>query len=429
MQKFEFPTNIKQIGSISAGCKIYMEDYVCSYLQQYAESWGYQESLAILLGRQLVIDGQKVLFISGTVQGKYTKNENGIETFTEETWDYVDEQISTYFKELEVVGWVQSQPGYGVFLNANYAKYHFDIFKRSYQVMFVIDPVEKINAFFAKDSEKKELIETKGYFVYYDKNETMHEYMLDNKVVQDKMPSQLDDEIEEEEVITKAVEGDTIRERGGNIKTLRPKPVKSSVAQRRLLNMLVSVSSVLFLICFIMGAGLMQNEDRITKLEADLNDISESYAAVVNSIKSGNTEAVFAAQPDIVKDIIEPVERIDTDSEPASIINEDGNKLLEEVTEPITEVDNSVTEATEETVQSVTPSEVTTTIASTETSNSVTRSIPETYTVEVGDNLLYISLQIYGTTGMVEQIMAYNNLSNADKIVAGKKLKLPPVAD
>ena len=35
---FQLPTNVKQVGSISDGSRIYMEDYACTYIEQYAAS-------------------------------------------------------------------------------------------------------------------------------------------------------------------------------------------------------------------------------------------------------------------------------------------------------------------------------------------------------------------------------------------------------
>ncbi|MCL2373525.1 MAG: hypothetical protein FWC78_09030 [Defluviitaleaceae bacterium] len=65
MQDFTLPANIKQIGSIGDGLRIYVEDYVCTFLQQYAEAGEYNERLAFLVGRHIVIDGQEILFVAG----------------------------------------------------------------------------------------------------------------------------------------------------------------------------------------------------------------------------------------------------------------------------------------------------------------------------------------------------------------------------
>ena len=68
-----FPTNIRQMGTADDGLRIYMEDYVHTYLYQYARSSANGEKLAVLMGKHLVVDGKDTVFISGVVQAKFTE--------------------------------------------------------------------------------------------------------------------------------------------------------------------------------------------------------------------------------------------------------------------------------------------------------------------------------------------------------------------
>ena len=47
-KRHKLPTNIKQVGSISHGLKIYVEDYVYTYIQQYASFAECDEKIGIL---------------------------------------------------------------------------------------------------------------------------------------------------------------------------------------------------------------------------------------------------------------------------------------------------------------------------------------------------------------------------------------------
>ena len=188
MSDFTLPTNIKQIGSIGDGLRIYIEDYVCTFLHQYAEAGGYGERLAFLVGRQLVIDGQPILFINGAIHGKHVEENDGFMRFTEKSRDYAEAMLDEHFPMMEIVGWMQSQPSYGTYLNQHYATYHLRQFRKAYQVMYVLDPIERSNAFYIQDPDaltpSDRLAETSGYFIYFEKNLNMHEYMLANKVVE-----------------------------------------------------------------------------------------------------------------------------------------------------------------------------------------------------------------------------------------------------
>ena len=103
-REFEFPSNIKQMGCIDDRVKIYVEDYVYTYLYQYAKSGGGRERLGALAGRHMVVDEQDVIIISGAIQAKATLQDKGVETFTEETWEYINNQMEVYFKGLSLVG-------------------------------------------------------------------------------------------------------------------------------------------------------------------------------------------------------------------------------------------------------------------------------------------------------------------------------------
>ena len=87
------------------------------------------------------------------------------------------------------------------------------------------------------DSMRENLNPIKGYFIYYQKNDAMNEYMIENK--------------EAKQIIS---EDDTQKEEPPEI-TIRKRQFerikKNNSDQRKIVNMLASLSAVLFLICFI----------------------------------------------------------------------------------------------------------------------------------------------------------------------------------
>lgn len=303
MHKFELPVNVKQIGGIEEGMmRVYLEDYVITYLKQYAESSG--ESSAFLIGKFLTIDNQPILFINGAVSGKYCDNGEGVETFSEKSFLYAEQQIDKYFNGCDIVGWMQSQPGYGTFLNPNATRYHKTHFRKPFQVLFINDPVEKLNSFYIWDADMNELSESKGYFVYYDKNPAMQAYMVDNKLIS------LD--LKEKEVNAEKMKKiiDLGKESGARDSKRTHTPVPSGRSRtstqsnyntnenKRLVNMLISLSAVLFIISFIMGAGLVQNNGRIDELEAGLKTLSDTYVSVLAQIKQGSAPVFAQQNPD-----------------------------------------------------------------------------------------------------------------------------------
>ena len=432
------PSNIRQIGTIEDGLRIYVEDYVCTYLSQYAESGGFDERVALLVGRCLTIDGQTVLFISGAIQGKFAEEKNGQLTFTEKTGAYADVVIAEFFHGREIVGWMQSQPSYGTFLSPPSAEYHRREFSKLHQVLFVMDPLERLNAFYLSKPGQDGLTEAKGYFIYYDKNRNMHEYMLKEKAAGQKTPSmsymEVSRIVEEEKAAAKAAENpenpENILRRRQSERTRR----QTRSDQHRTMNLLVSLSAVLFIICFVMGAGLIQNQDRLSSMETQLLQLSTAYRNLFVQMSGDNTAAVFAAQteadgnPAAVSPPAAPQENTKVNAPmaypaenpslltpevvtPAHVIEENGNLI--QTPSPAPEPAPAFNAADEAAQVSIVPPSPT--------------AVPvhSTYTIQEGDSLIAISVRFYGDSSRINDILVLNGLEDADKIVAGKTLALP----
>lgn len=85
--EFAMPKRTKQMGGIEQRLRIFVEDYVYTYLYQYGRSGGGAEKLAALVGKYYELEGQRVLLISGAIQAKGTVQEGGTERFGDETWE------------------------------------------------------------------------------------------------------------------------------------------------------------------------------------------------------------------------------------------------------------------------------------------------------------------------------------------------------
>ena len=70
--EFAMPKRTKQMGGIEQRLRIFVEDYVYTYLYQYGRSGGGAEKLAALVGKYYELEGQRVLLISGAIQAKGT---------------------------------------------------------------------------------------------------------------------------------------------------------------------------------------------------------------------------------------------------------------------------------------------------------------------------------------------------------------------
>ena len=64
----QLPKNVRQIGNVSDNPKIYVEDYVDTYLNQLREKAKEQPVGVILAGEVLELEDEKAVFVSGAVQ-------------------------------------------------------------------------------------------------------------------------------------------------------------------------------------------------------------------------------------------------------------------------------------------------------------------------------------------------------------------------
>jgi len=398
------PTNVKQIGSIGEGMRIYIEDYVSTYLNQYAQAGGYDERLALLVGRYLLIDGQAVLFINGAIQGRYTEERDGLLRFTEKSKAYSESILSEFFEGSEIVGWMQTQPGYGIFLNQQYAAYHCKDFPKINQVMFVVDPLEGLNAFYSYNDDRSSLVENRGYFIYYEKNTAMHEYMLSNNTESKtatfiETPKFEQAEVPVQEFHLKESPEEIIRKR--QEQRAGKRFLKDN---KRTLNLLVSMSAVLFIVCFILGAGLLQSHDRIETLEFQIFQLNTAYRNLYNQV-ANPVFAPSAASAVIASANEEEQEEADTTEATEPVYEEEE---LEISGIPVHPPVNEQPQPAPQTAPPITAASI----------------IPETYTIQPGDSLSAISMYFYGED-RIDEILALNGLENADMIIAGRTILLP----
>ncbi len=386
------PSNIKQIGSIENDIKIYVEDYVHTYLYQYARSGGNKEKLAALAGKHLIVDGQEAIIISGAIQAKDTIQQKGAETFTENTWRYINGQMEVYFKGLSLVGWVHTQPGFGTFLMAKDEFFHREYFKEPWQVLFVIDSLDKLDTFFIHNTEKTGLRPAKGYFIYYEKNQEMQEYMLDNSLVRPRLEKKAEQIEEKEEGEEKQKRRPTQEERMDAAKdirrVLRKRAKEAEEENRNRLTMLAGVSSILCIACLFMGVSLLNNISRVRKLETEIATVQSSYYAMAEQLEETQTQMVFAAQKAEEQEKL----RKEAEEKAAQQKQQEQQKAAEEAKRKAEEEQNKIL---------------------------------ATYVVEEGDSLGYISKKFYGTSAGIKDIMSANGINNENKIICGQTLLIP----
>lgn len=170
------PKNIRQVGNPGAKRKIYIEDYVVTYLAKLAMPSNTYSRGAILLGNLRKTEEGVFIFISGALESQNFELDLDETIFTNENWADIYNQIREFFPDLSIVGWFVSRLGFSTELNGKIIQTHNNYFAGENKVLYMIDSLEDEDAFYLY--ENNGLKKQKGYYIYYEKNEEMQSYMI-----------------------------------------------------------------------------------------------------------------------------------------------------------------------------------------------------------------------------------------------------------
>ncbi len=173
---FQIPVNIRQIGESKGPLKIYMEDFAYTFLKKISHQKK-EGKIAILLGEHHYSQGTMYLFIKSALQIKDMEVSSEHLDFNDKIWGQVNETSSKYFPNQEILGWFLSVPEIPMALNEMLVKTHLDYFAGNEKVLYVVEPGEWEEAFFVFENGK--MNRQPGYYIYYEKNEPMQNYMIE----------------------------------------------------------------------------------------------------------------------------------------------------------------------------------------------------------------------------------------------------------
>lgn len=403
-RKIELPKNVRQIGDPEDRRKIYIEDYVITYLRRLAGEETLNSRVAILLGHSEQMDGLPYLFIRGAVGLKKLEYiENGI-PFTDEIWAEVYGAMKEYFADLDILGWYLSLPGYPMELGPELLKIHVNYFGGVDKVLLVSDSSDEAADFFAYENGK--LTRQRGYTIFYERNEAMQRYMIETG------------------------DGESIDEKehfeDRAIKSFRTivQEKREASGQKRVMTFLYMASTFLVMVVLVIGITLINNYEKMTGLETALRELTDSLEQQDTELKAAYADLGQA------EDAAEGTKKA-TSAENSGETGKNGIAAGETTTQEsrenqeTAEMDESTAGADTQSQSEASGDPSTRESASTPAASDAATSTPESYTVRKGDTLLKISRQIYGRDDEIDAICSLNGIEDSDRILEGQKLLLP----
>lgn len=175
----KLPKNIRQIGERDQIVKLYVEDYVNTYLKRLYPAGGQDLRVGLLLGETRTQDGIPYLFVDGALEMEgVTKDGEKVE-FTEEAWNKAYQTMEQMFPKRNVLGWfLCGAPGSSL-SPLNYWKQHSQYFSGKNQLMYLNCGLEGEEALYIPSEDG--FYKLRGYCIYYERNQMMQDYMVSRK--------------------------------------------------------------------------------------------------------------------------------------------------------------------------------------------------------------------------------------------------------
>ena len=439
------PKNVRQIGEAGKGKKVYLEDYVVTYLHQV--------EAAVLLGETWEKDGSKYIFFHGGIQVDDTE-------FGENIWEQVYRDAREYFEDSEVLGWSMQMTEPPTASDQRVNRIFKSYFDREDTVLLLYEPMEKEDVIFAE--ENGVLKKTGGYYVYYDKNKSMQEYMVrknEGKSVE-----------KEEKITDRAIK--SFRKISEEKKSGQEKE-KGEERQTRNPRFIYAASTFLALTILVLGVTMISNYDKMKDMEMQISDMAKGTEGGVEAnasakeeargkkdaetekftnglsqteVPDGNQEAGNSMEDQKASEGGEPgnatadnlsgVANLPNGTDAASAQGTDmasvpdtgsgmGMASTEGAGTDIASTQGTGTEAASAQENGADTAAPGTEDGAAEAASGNVRTRQAFYTVKDGDTLADICRMYYGTADKVEEICTFNNITDPNRILPGQKIKLP----
>lgn len=371
----QLPKNIRQIGSPAGHTKVYIEDYVITFLNSLSMDKNTYVRGAILFGEKKQIGNDLVIFIRGAIEGQNLELDLDETVFDDEVWREIYQQKERLFSGLDVIGWALLRMGFSVRLNDKIKKTHFENFPGEGKVLYMMDDLEGEDAFYVFRGE--DLSRQNGYYIYYEKNPMMQNYLVERR-----------QDIKEVQTYEKMMESRRDEKLIQQFREKISKKTKSNQRKGRIRNISTAAAVTIMM---IMGGTMYYyaGQDRSINFKEVVN-------GAVHTMGKGVSDQISTKS-----------------STKSSTTSVKITKTLDSATQ--TSIHKKEQKTTQPTIKQKQKTQ--------KVSSGQYKSY--TYTVKSGETLVSISRKVYGTQKLVQRIKKANALSDENQIYPGQKLIIP----
>lgn len=399
------PKNIRQIGDKDEMYRIYIEDYVHTFIRKLITSDDLTAKAGILFGTSATLEKKKCYFISGAAVIDDLWSELGELQFSEEVWEKIKETQREYFQDTNICGWFlrESEESNQDFVLIK--QLHRSVFFKE-SLMFSCKEDEFALWIGAKDTTVSAV---QGYYIYYERNPRMQEYMIGR--------SQEDG---------KRVERNVKDEAAQSFRTVMKE--KKMQAEEKKLVLAGRVATAAAAVLLLAGVQIWRN--RTGQAEHDYSGQAESQAvpvaataATAADVEDTSTDESSLDSEESAEEAARAIEQSAGQAVPAdAAMSASADEAAAAAASVLGEVSAAQTAAAG--ISAADPAGQ----AESGTENAeaaVSAGGEGRYVVKPGDTLISICVAHYGTTQMLQKLCEMNHISNANTIFVGQEIELP----
>lgn len=427
-ERRKLPKNVRQVGERDELYRIYLEDYVGTYLEKCMSRQG-ELTVGVLVGENCVIDGNACLFIVGALEVNHVWADGDQLLFSEYSWERMLDVKSRHFTAGDICGCFvcageEIIPDISVL-----QKLQNRYFPETGSVMLV-QSREDSSMYYQSMAGMSRL---SGYYIYYERNEAMQRFLVENS--QGRVVERTGDEVVVNQFREKMTEKKNMRNPAG-------------------LRLAYGLCACLALAVCAIGFNTLGSNQKITQMEQLMTGFMEQNAQVgatvsetdgaggrltIYDVSDGaqeETSGVSAQKPD-ESGAEQGTESALTENhadatDAAEVPGETGAESAGVLPEETGEAPAGVLpEETGEEAVGVLPEETGDEPAGVlpeVTEAEPASALPEgcvLYRVQPGDTLSSICVRLYGSHEQLENICVLNGLEDANLISEGQELIIP----
>lgn len=409
------PKNIRQIGQVSGSQKVYLEDYVITYLKQ-PPSPDETMRVVILYGKKEMMGDELCWFVNGAVGAEkdFFMEKTVID---QESWQKVNDLAGRFFPETSVLGWAIVGNDSMKEIEEQILRTQKQFFRSDQKLYFEYNTEEKEEYVYL--FEKGKMHQQSGYYIYYERNECMQNYMVSLRAAE-RHPEEFE------------------ADRAAHQFRERTSEKRQEIHRRRSAALMTCLSLALMLVIMVIGIAMLNNYEKMQNMEQVLYQISGKIdqngeveeaaqlreVALAEEQETETSQAVDEAAPSVSREDLalktEEEEQLKpemAEAEPEEEQRETEEETQQEVQPELTDStqEAEIPEESQEVAEIEAIQEVATQAASQQT----------VYVIQKGDTLAKICIKYYGNLARMDEICEMNQIVDKDNILYGQKIILP----